>query len=129
VLKRRSIEVEGARHDNPIPSASRIGPVVASGGISGKHPETGQIPPGIEEQCALTFANIKRLIEAAGGTTDNILKLTVWLKDLSLRPHVNKEWLAMFPDPESRPARHTMVYSDLPAPVLVQCEFLAVLDD
>src|SRR5260221_1295768 len=109
--KRRSIEVEGLHHGgNPIPTASRIGPFVASGGVFGQDAQTGNIPPGIEEQCAIMFANIRRIIEAAGGTTENILQVTVWLRDISNRAHVNKEWVAMFPNPESRPVRHTEVY-------------------
>jgi 2-iminobutanoate/2-iminopropanoate deaminase len=125
--KRRSIHVHGLDHDNPIPAASRIGPLVVSGSISGKDPRTGKIPPGIEEQCGLMFANMRRIVEAAGGTPQDILKVTVWLKDKSNRPHVNKEWVAMFPDSESRPARHTFGSEDLAAGVLVQCEFMAFL--
>src|SRR6202158_1005402 len=105
--KRRSIEVEGIHHGgNPIPTASRIGPFVASGGIFGQDPQTGNIPPGIEDQCAVMFANIRRIIEAAGGTTENILQVTGGLIDISNRANVNKEWVAMFPNPESRRVRH-----------------------
>jgi len=126
--KRRSIEVEGLHHGgNPIPTASRIGPFVASGGVFGQDPKNGTIPPGIEEQCAVMFANIRRIIEAAGGTTENILQVTVWLRDISNRAHVNKEWVAMFPNPESRPVRQTEVYGDLPEGRHVGCQFLAVL--
>jgi 2-iminobutanoate/2-iminopropanoate deaminase len=125
--KRRSIEVEGLHHEHPIPAACRIGPFVVTGGISGKNPKTGKMPTGIEEQCALMFANMKRIIEAAGGTTDEILKVTVWLTDRSNRPHVNKEWIAMFPDASSRPVRHTLVEPDLPGGMLVQCELMAVV--
>jgi enamine deaminase RidA (YjgF/YER057c/UK114 family) len=73
------------------------------------------------------FANIRRIIEAAGGTTENILQVTVWLRDISNREHVNKEWVAMFPTPESRPVRHTEVYRDLPEGRHVACQFTAVL--
>jgi enamine deaminase RidA (YjgF/YER057c/UK114 family) len=126
--KRRSIEVEGLHHGgNPIPTASRIGPFVASGGIFGQDPRTGTIPSGVEEQCAVMFANIRRIVEAAGGTPEDILQVNVWLKDISNRPHVNKEWVAMFPNPESRPVRHTEVYRDLPEGRDVLCQFLAVL--
>ena len=42
--KRRSIEVGGVKHLNPIPSASKKGPFVVSGAISGADPETGKVP-------------------------------------------------------------------------------------
>lgn len=127
-MKRRSIEIEGFQHDNPIPSASRIGPFVVSGGISGKDPHTGKIPDGIDEQCALVFRHMRKIIEAASGTTEDILKVTVWLKDAAHRKNVNQEWLAMFPDAKSRPARHTFTGQALPGNMLVQCEFWAVLN-
>ena len=126
-MKRRSIEIEGFKHDNPIPSASCIGPFVVSGGISGKDPKTGKIPDGIEEQCALVFTHMRKLIEAASGTTEDILKVTVWLKDGAHRKVVNQEWLRMFPDAESRPARHTFIGQELAGNMLVQAEFWAVL--
>lgn len=125
--KRRSIYIAGLEHENPIPEASRIGPFLVSSGIFGRDPETGETPPDIETQCAHMFANIRRILEAAGATPDDVIKLTVWVKDKSSKKHVNKEWLTMFPDPQSRPARHTLAYQDLPGLNLVQCEFMAVL--
>jgi 2-iminobutanoate/2-iminopropanoate deaminase len=127
--KRRSIMVPGMHHQNPIPNASRIGPFVVSGSIFGRDPDTGQAPPEIEHQCALMFSNIRRVMTAAGGTTGDIIKLTVWLKDKTHRPIVNKEWLAMFPDPDSRPARHTFSGTELTGADLVQCEIMAVILD
>lgn len=126
--KRVSYEVPGLEHTNPIPLAARIGPFLVSGGIPGKDSQTGKVPEAIEEQCAHMFANIRKILAAAGGTPENILKLTVWLKDLSHRKHVNKHWMEMFPDEHSRPARHTFQNPDLAAPMLVQCEIMAVLD-
>jgi enamine deaminase RidA (YjgF/YER057c/UK114 family) len=127
-MRRRSIEIPGFRHEHPIPAASRIGPFVVSGGISGMNPVTGRLPDGIEEQCALVFAHMKEIIEAASGTTDDILKITVWLKDGAHRKFVNQQWLRMFPDPEARPARHTFVGQELAGTMLIQCEFWAVLN-
>src|SRR5436853_7372531 len=76
--KRRSISVPGASHTNPIPGASRRGPFVVSGAIGGTDPETGKIPEDLDAQCAQMFANVRRLIEAAGGTPEDIVKMTVW---------------------------------------------------
>src|SRR3954470_371277 len=125
--KRVSIELPGVAHDNPIPAASRIGPFLVSSAISAKHPETGKISGDIEEQCDLVFAHVRTLLAQAGGSPENVLKLTVWLKNLADRPAVNKRWLEMFPDPHSRPARHTFAAPDLAGAILVQCELMAIL--
>ncbi len=51
--KRRSIEVEGFGHgDTPIPAASRIGNMIASGGIAGVDLVTGKIGGDLEVQVA-----------------------------------------------------------------------------
>ena len=109
--KRRSIDVPGARHVNPIPSASRIGPFVVSVAISGADPATGKVPEDLDAQCAAMFANVRRVIETAGGSTDDIIKMNVSITDRALRPIMNKYWVEMFPDPHSRPARHTSAIS------------------
>jgi 2-iminobutanoate/2-iminopropanoate deaminase len=128
VSKRRSFEVVGIEHENPIPAATRIGPLIMSSGIFPRDPATGQPPDGLEEQCAMLFANIRRVVECAGGTTDDIVKITVWAKDRKTKAFVNKEWLAMFPDPHSRPARHTLVYNELPGNMLIQCDLTAYVE-
>jgi 2-iminobutanoate/2-iminopropanoate deaminase len=51
----------------------------------------------------------------------------VWLQDRSQRGPVNTEWLKMFPDPHSRPARHAL-QMDMDGGALVQCDFTAVID-
>jgi len=130
VSTRRSIEMEGVKHDNPIPAASRIGRMMATGSIFGKDPATGgKFVEGAEQQVAVMFANVRRTIEAAGGTPEHILKLEVWVKDAAYRAIVNQQWLVMFPDPHSRPARHTFIDPNLAGAALVQCSFLAVLPD
>ncbi len=122
---RRSIHIEGFRHANPIPNASRIGNIVMSGVLLGRDPVTGKPAATLEEQCALVFRYMRETVEAAGGTTDRIVKVTVWLRDPSDRAALNAEWTAMFPDPDSRPARHTQAAPD--GPYLIQCDFTAVL--
>ena len=126
--KRQSIDVAGAKHVNPIPSASRRGPFVASGAISGADPATGQVSTDLDEQCLLMFDNVRRVMAAAGGSPDDIIKMTVWITDRSLREVLNRHWVAMFPDAHSRPARHTVTSRDFTPPMQVQCDLLAVLD-
>jgi 2-iminobutanoate/2-iminopropanoate deaminase len=125
--KRQTLHVPGISHGaNPIPSGVRIGNVVFSGGISGQDPATNSIPPEPEQQAALAFANLARLMEAAGGSSADIGHVTVYLKDLSHREHINREWLAMFPDEDDRPTRHTLK-ADLQGNTLLQLQVIGVL--
>jgi len=126
--QRRSINVAGASHANPIPSASRKGPFVVTGAISGTDPATGKVPEDLDAQCAQMFANVRRVIETAGGSPDDIIKMTVWITDRALRLVLNKHWVAMFPDAHSRPARHTVASGDFTPPMQIQCDLLAVID-
>lgn len=124
-MTRRSINIDGLGHGNlPIPQASLVGPLLVSGGINGKDRTTGEIPAVIERQVALVFANIRSLVELAGGTVEDIARVTFHVRDKSCRSLIDAEWVAMFPDPDSRPARHTLT-ADLAGPLLVQGELLA----
>jgi 2-iminobutanoate/2-iminopropanoate deaminase len=128
MARRKSIEIPGLSHgNNPIPQAALVDNLLISGGISGQEPGTAQLPQDLESQTRSMFANIRRIMEAAGGSTDDIVKVTVFLKKGLSREPLNREWLAMFPDPGSRPARHTNLYEP-PAGMLVQCEIVALLE-
>jgi enamine deaminase RidA (YjgF/YER057c/UK114 family) len=127
--RRVSIEVPGFEHDNPIPAACRVGPLLITRGISGKEPYTGKLPEGLEAQCDFMWATVRRVLEIAGGSPEDVVKMNVWMKDRSQRNILNKGWLELFPDPHSRPARHTFQASDLPGAMLVQCEFSAMIGE
>ena len=123
---RRSINGARARHQNPIPNASRVGNIVMSSVISGTNPGTRDLPPDLPTQMANLFQHIRNDVEAAGGSVDDIIKITFWVKDpAKQRAALNDEWVKMFPDPDARPARHTQ---PLPADsrALVQADFVAV---
>ncbi|HEY3840296.1 MAG TPA: RidA family protein [Bryobacteraceae bacterium] len=125
--RRLSIDVPGFGHDNPIPAACKVGPFLISSGISGKEPYTGKMLEGLEAQCAQMFATVRQILEIAGGSPEDVVKMNVWMKDRSQRDTLNVGWLEMFPDEHSRPARHTFAAPDLPGSMLVQCEIFAVL--
>ncbi|WP_173922561.1 RidA family protein [Agromyces sp. Marseille-P2726] len=123
--RRTAIYLPGFGHANPIPVASRIGPHLVSGALTGRDPSTRELPPSLEEQCANVFAHVRALMEAAGGTPDDIIKMTVWLADPGDRQALNREWVAMFPDVDSRPARH--VIPQVGGGALIQVDLTAVL--
>ena len=126
MVTRRSIYIDEFSHRSPIPNASRIGNILVSGLIRGVEPDTQQLAATLERQCALMFDNLRITAEKGGATVEDIVKVTFWMEKLS-RPPINTEWVKMFPDPASRPARQIMEVP-MEQGVLVQCDFMAVIE-
>jgi enamine deaminase RidA (YjgF/YER057c/UK114 family) len=125
-VARRSIYIDEFSHRSPIPNASRIGNILVSGLIRGVDPATQKLVATLEQQCALMFDHMRITVEKGGATVEDIVKVTFWMEKLS-RPPINTEWVKMFPDPTSRPARQIMEVP-MEEGVLVQCDFMAVIE-
>lgn len=122
----RSIHVSGVNHSTPIPAASVVGNVLASSLITGRDPATATFPATFDAQCDNMFAGIRQIVEGAGDGIDDIVRITFWVEDRSLRNALNRPWVEMFPDPDARPARLTLNRALEPGK-LIECEILAVL--
>ena len=122
----RSIDVPGLAHNAPIPVGARVANVLCSSAIAGKDPATGRLEAGPAAQAQLAFDNLKRFLDAGGATLADVVKLTVYVKDDTVREHINAHWLAFWPDPAQRPARHIVVH-DLQHGMALQLETLAVV--
>lgn len=128
-LRRQSIAIPGFSHgQQPIPAACRRGPLLMTGGVHGMDRATGQLAPTLDEQVEHMFGNLAAILEAAGGSMDDIVKVTVYATTHETRDAVNRCWLEAFPHPASRPARHTRINQALRPPILVQCDAVAFID-
>jgi 2-iminobutanoate/2-iminopropanoate deaminase len=126
--RRQVLHVKGSLHQNPIPTAVKIGNMVYTSAIIGSDPETGLVPAAVEEEVALIFQTLREIMSLAGGSTDDIAHVRVHVTDRKYKNIINVEWLQMFPDENNRPARHTSV-KDLRKGLRVQVEMTAVLGD
>lgn len=125
--KGRSLEVPGVTHGAaPIPMGARVGNMIFSSGIMGKDPATDKLPADAASQARFAFRNLETLLAQGGATLADVGRITVYIKDNSVREPLNAEWLARFPDPHDRPARHTLVY-DLQGGMWLQLEVVAVV--
>jgi 2-iminobutanoate/2-iminopropanoate deaminase len=122
----RSIDVPGLAHNAPIPVGARVANVLCSSAIAGKDPATGRLAALPVDQARLAFDNLQRFLDAGGATLADVVKLTVYVKDDAVREHINAHWLACWPDPEQRPARHIVVH-DLQHGMALQLETIAVV--
>jgi len=91
------------------------------------NPETGEIPETIEAQTHQVLANLRAVITEAGGELEDIVKTTIFLKDLSTFPSVNAIYGEYFEGPTA-PARSTVQVVALPKDVLIEIDAIARLD-
>lgn len=73
------------------------------------------------------FDNLDAVLQAAGGDTRNIVKLTIYLLDLDDFAEVNQVMRERFSEPY--PARATVAVAGLPLGARMEVEAVAVLDD
>ena len=124
---RKSINFPGFKHQNPIPNASLIGNILVSSVIGGTNPGTRERPPELAKQLVNVFTHVRAALDAAGAKPEHIIKMNFWMKDpASGREACNVEWVKMFPDESSRPARHTSQLESSNQG-LVTCDFMAVI--
>ena len=97
--------------------------------ISGQiplHPSTMEIVEGgIDAQITRVFDNLTAVAEAAGGSLQDAVKLTIYLTDLADFPTVNKMMATYFDEPY--PARAAVEISALPKGVSVEMDAVMVL--
>ena len=98
------------------------GLVFASGQIP-IDPATGNIPEGIEAQTKQALTNVRNLVEAAGLTMDNVIKTSVFIKNMDDFAKINEIYATFFT--KEPPARSCVEVARLPKDVLIEVEVIA----
>ena len=110
----------------PYSQAIRAGDTLWMSGQIALDPKTMQIVEGgIEAQAKRVFANMRAVLAAAGGSFDDVVKLSILLVDLGDFAKVNEIMAAEFRQPY--PARSTFQVAALPRGSRIEVEAVAVL--
>jgi reactive intermediate/imine deaminase len=109
----------------PYSQAIRVGQTVYLSGQIGLDPRTGQLVEGLEAQAHQVFRNLQAVAAAAGGTLDDIVKVSILLMDLGDFAKVNEIQASYFKSPF--PARATYQVAGLPRGARVEVEGILVL--
>ena len=104
----------------PYSQAIRVGYTVYLSGQIGLDPATGILREGLEAQTRQVVANLAAVAEAAGGSLDDIVKVTLLLADMADFAAVNEILAKSFTPPY--PARATYQVAGLPKAALVEIE-------
>lgn len=86
-------------------------------------PETGELAQGIEAQTKQALTNVKAIMEASGLTMSNIVKTSVFIKDMNDFAKVNEIYATFFEG--DYPARSCVEVARLPKDVLIEVEVIA----
>lgn len=105
--------------------AVKVGNAVYLSGQIGLDPATMQMVEGIEAQVHRVFSNLKAVTEAAGGNMGDIVKLNIFLTDLSHFTLVNTIMAEYFSQPY--PARAAVGVASLPRNALVEADGVMVI--
>jgi reactive intermediate/imine deaminase len=105
--------------------AVKVGSTVYLSGQIGLDPATMQMVEGIEAQVHRVFTNLKAVAEAAGGSLSDVVKLNIFLTDLSHFALVNTIMAEYFSQPY--PARAAVGVASLPRGALVEADGVLVL--
>ena len=107
----------------PYVQAIRAGNTLYSSGQLGLIPQTGALPEGIEAQTRQSLANIRAILDESGFEKSDIVKTTVFIKDMNDFAAVNAIYADFFG--EARPARSCVEVARLPKDGLVEIEAVA----
>jgi 2-iminobutanoate/2-iminopropanoate deaminase len=109
----------------PYSPGVKTGNLVFTAGQLGLHPETKQlVAGGIEPETRQALENLKAILEAAGSSLDNVIKTTIFVRDLADFAQLNAIYAEYFP--ANYPARTTVQAAALPLGAAVEIEAVGV---
>lgn len=122
------ISTDGApKAIGPYSQAVKLGGMLFTSGQIPLDPATGKLVEGdFETMARRVFANLEAVLTASGGSFSNVVKTTVFLKNLSDFPALNAVYAEYFGD--HKPARSTVAVAQLPLDSLIEIEMIASID-
>ncbi|MCB9059818.1 MAG: RidA family protein [Calditrichae bacterium] len=124
MTKRKSITAKGASSIGPYSHAIDADGFVYLSGQTPIDPQTGKLVDGdIKVQTQQAFNNLFNVLKSAGLSSDNIIKVNVFLTDMANFKLMNEIYSRQFDEPY--PARTTIGVKELPLGALVEIEMVA----
>lgn len=107
----------------PYSQAIEITGMVYTSGIIPVVPATGEIPEGSAAQAKQALTNLSNLLEAAGTGMANVIKTTVFIKEMNDFGAINEVYQTFFEG--EYPARSCVEVARLPKDVMIEIEAIA----
>ena len=104
----------------PYSQAIELNGMVFTSGVIPVDPATGVIPEGVEAQATQAFTNLTNLVEASGAAMSQVVKTTVFIKEMNDFGKINEIYAKFFKEPY--PSRSCVEVARLPKDVLLEVE-------
>jgi len=124
-MKQRIFTDQAPKPVGPYSQAVKVGNFLFVAGQIGIDPKTGKLREGFEEQVKQTFENISAILSASGYSWEDVVRVVVYLKDLSKFSDFNRLYQELLKDVSIPPVRSTVEVSSLPLNALVEIEATA----
>jgi 2-iminobutanoate/2-iminopropanoate deaminase len=124
-MKQRIFTDQAPKPVGPYSQAVKVGNFLFVAGQIGIDPKTGKLREGFEEQVKQTFENISAILSASGYSWEDVVRVVVYLKDLSKFSDFNRLYQELLKDVSVPPVRSTIEVSSLPLNALVEIEATA----
>ena len=108
----------------PYSQAIEVNGFIYTSGIIGVDPKTGEAKNSIEEQTKQVFDNMKGLLGDAGSSMNQVVKTTVFIKNMDDFGKVNEIYAYYFDG--AFPARSCVEVARLPKDLLIEVEAIAI---
>ncbi len=126
-MKREVIDTDQAPAAiGPYVQGVRMGNMLFTSGQLGIDASTGKLEDGIARQTHLCMKNIGHILRKAGASYNNIVKATIFLRNLADFAEVNAIYGSYFE--ESYPTRSCVEVAGLPMDALVEIETISMLE-
>lgn len=127
-MQREIIRLPGSKVNPVLSPAARFGNLVFTQGMVGTDPATGTLAgEDIASQGRQTMQNLQAILEAAGTSLDNTLKVTAFVADLDDRTGFNEVYVEFF---QGEPPPRTCIQGGKLGPgILVEVEVVACIPD
>lgn len=111
---------------NPLSQAIKFGDFIFTSGFLPREPVTGKVVGGgMREQTKQVLENLKQVLEAAGSSMEDVLKVTVFITDKEKFEEMNEVYRIFFPSRE--PARICVVANMTRADCLIEMDCIAAV--
>ncbi len=109
----------------PYSQGVKAGNMIFTSGQLAIDPETGELLTGdIQKQARMSLENVKAVLAAGGATIEDVVKVTVFVEDVSKFSLINEVYAEYFSD--HKPARSLVEVAKLPLNAEIEIEAIAV---